>query len=369
MRFLILAVLVATVTSAPYFKARKGDSVPGSYLVKVKDEVQLSDFTKQLAPLGVAVTHRYKHVFHGVAIAAQPKILNKLLALKEVEYIEDNLITTASVEWGMDRTDQRNLPLDGVANFYGDGNSANVYVVDTGLRHTHNEYDNRASYFWDYQRGNNGDDCNGHGTHCGGTAAGNTVGIAPEALLFSVRVLNCFGSGYISDMVDGLDAIVADGATPSKSVVSMSVGASASISLDNAVQRVIDAGYTASIAAGNDNRDACNSSPARVEDAITVGATDDNDRRASFSNYGTCVDIFAPGVDVRSSYHTCDSCYASLSGTSMACPHVTGVVAVHLGAGSCNSNNSCRDKIVNDATSGVVSNPGSGSPNLLLYCD
>nr|XP_006817604.1 PREDICTED: cuticle-degrading serine protease-like [Saccoglossus kowalevskii] len=170
-------------------------------------------------------------------------------------------------------------------------------------------------------------------------------------------------------MIDGLDEIVARGNTPSRSVVSMSVGAGASTSLDNAVQRVIDDGYTASIAAGNENQDACNTSPARVEDAITVGATDVNDNRAGFSNWGSCLDIFAPGVAVRSAWYTCDSCYETISGTSMACPHVSGVAAVHLGAGTCNDNASCRNQIVVvDSTIGAVNDP-NGSPNLLLYCD
>nr|XP_002738228.2 PREDICTED: cuticle-degrading serine protease-like isoform X1 [Saccoglossus kowalevskii]XP_006820766.1 PREDICTED: cuticle-degrading serine protease-like isoform X2 [Saccoglossus kowalevskii]XP_006820767.1 PREDICTED: cuticle-degrading serine protease-like isoform X3 [Saccoglossus kowalevskii] len=368
MRFLIFAVLVATaVATAPYYRVR--DAVEGRYLIKLKDGVSISDFASKMAPLGASVVKKYRKVLNGIAISAQPKIITSLRNMDEIEYIEDDGITRATVEWGMDRTDQRSNNLDGRMNLYATGSGANAYILDTGLRHSHNEFDNRASYFWDYDSSNNGEDCNGHGTHCGGTVGGNSVGIAPDTLLYSVRVLNCQGSGLISNMVDGLDEIVAWGDTPSRSVVSMSVGAGASLSLDNAVQRVIDDGYTASIAAGNENQDACNTSPARVEDAITVGATDVNDNRAGFSNWGSCLDIFAPGVAVRSAWYTCDSCYETISGTSMACPHVSGVAAVHLGAGTCNDNASCRNKIVAlDSTIGAVNDP-NGSPNLLLYCD
>ncbi|XP_006825323.1 aqualysin-1-like [Saccoglossus kowalevskii] len=212
-----------------------------------------------------------------------------------------------------------------------------------------------------------GEDCNGHGTHCGGTSAGTTVGIATSASLYSVRVLNCMGAGSTANIVEGCDAITNDGSKPA--VASLSLGGGASTAMDSAVERMIDAGYTVSVAAGNDNANACYTSPARVEPALTVGATDSDDERASYSNYGTCVDIFAPGSDVRSSYHLSDSSYAVLSGTSMACPHVTGVAAVHLGAGTCVTHASCKNKITGEATSGLVGNPGDGSPNLLLYCD
>nr|XP_006825322.1 PREDICTED: cuticle-degrading serine protease-like [Saccoglossus kowalevskii] len=167
--------------------------------------------------------------------------------------------------------------------------------------------------------------------------------------------------------VIGCDAITNGGSKPD--VASLSLGGGPNVATDAAIERLMAAGYTVSIAAGNANEDACNGSPGIVEAALTVGATESNDQRASYSNYGTCLDIFAPGSDVRSSYHRSDSSYAVLSGTSMACPHVTGVAAVHLGAGTCSNNDACKNKILADATEGVVGNPGFGSPNLLLYCD
>nr|XP_002741796.1 PREDICTED: cuticle-degrading serine protease-like [Saccoglossus kowalevskii] len=313
------------------------------------------------------MTKRYKAAFHGIAINAQAKAINRLRSMSEVEYIEEDGLYHASVEWGCDRIDQRNLPLDDQMNLYGDGNGANIYIVDTGLRHSHQEYQGRAHFFWDFEYSNRGEDCNGHGTHCGGTSAGITVGIATSASLYSVRVLNCMGAGSTTNIVKGCDAITDGGSKPG--VASLSLGGGASTAMDSAVQRMIDAGYTVSIAAGNDDANACNTSPARVEAALTVGATDSDDGRASYSNYGTCVDIFAPGSDIRSSYHLHDGSYAVLSGTSMACPHVTGVAAVHLGAGTCATNAACKNKIISEGTSGVVGDPGVGSPNLLLYCD
>ncbi|XP_006824300.2 aqualysin-1-like [Saccoglossus kowalevskii] len=366
MRVLIISLLVAVASAAslaPIYKAR--DPVENSYLVKIKDDQNIDQFVKKLPALRMSVTKRYKS-FNGIAITALPEYISMLQHMPEVEYIEQDGIYKTSVEWGCDRIDQRNLPLDGAMNIYGDGSGAHVYIIDTGLRHTHQEYQGRASYFWDFDVANGGDDCNGHGTHCGGTAAGISVGIATSASLYSVRVLNCIGAGTTANIVAGCDAVTDGGTQPG--VASMSLGGGESLAMDSAVERMIAAGYTVSIAAGNDDALACNTSPARVEAALTVGATESNDQRAPYSNFGGCVDIFAPGSDVRSSYNTDDSAYAVLSGTSMACPHVTGVAAVHLGAGTCSNNAACRNKILADATTGVVGNPGIGSPNLLLYC-
>ncbi|XP_006825312.1 aqualysin-1-like [Saccoglossus kowalevskii] len=367
MRVFILALFVAAASAAslaPVFRAN--DAVQNSYLVKIKEGHNVDLFAKQLPALKISITKRYKS-FHGIAINAQAKAISMLQRMPEVEYIEQDGIYKSSVEWGCDRIDQRDLPLDDAMTLYGDGSGAHIYIIDSGLRHTHQEYEGRASYFYDYEPSNQGEDCNGHGTHCGGTAAGVSVGIATSASLYSVRVLSCIGIGLTTNIVAGCDAVTNGGFQPG--VASMSLGGGASPAMDEAVERMMDAGYTVSIAAGNSNSDACELSPARVPDALTVGATESSDKRASYSCYGTCLDVFAPGSLVRSSYHTSDDAYATLSGTSMACPHVTGVVAVHLGASTCSDNASCVDKIVSDATKDVVGDPGVGSPNLLLYCD
>ncbi|XP_070551508.1 aqualysin-1-like [Ptychodera flava] len=173
----------------------------------------------------------------------------------------------------------------------------------------------------------------------------------------------------MSDIIKGLEEIIARGENPALSVVSLSIGGGINEAIDTAVRNTIEAGYTCSIAAGNSDMSACLESPARVEEGLTVGATDITDSRAYWSSYGTCVDIFAPGEDVRSAVSTCDTCYTTWSGTSMSTPHVSGVAAIHMGAGTCHDNDSCKQKILNDATRDVITDPGPGSPNLLLYCE
>ncbi|XP_070551507.1 aqualysin-1-like [Ptychodera flava] len=371
MRCLVFAALIAAASAvymAPYAPTRGGDALKHSYILHLKDGVDARAFgNKRKALDNLDVKYIYTRALNGLAIETMD--LMSIRGFDEIELIEDNMLAKAVVEWGMDRTDQRNLPLDGQMNLYGSGAGTHIYIVDTGLRYTHTEINGRTAFLWDWESGGNGNDCDGHGTHCAGTAGGRTVGIAPSSTIWNVRVLDCQGSGYISDIIMGLEEIIANGQNPALSVVSMSIGSGPNNAFDNAVRNTIAAGYTSIIAAGNSGRRACLESPARVEEGITVGATDITDTRVGWSNWGSCVDIFAPGVDVRSAVHTCDTCYESWSGTSMATPHVSGVAAVHLGAGNCDDNNSCKTRIINDATSGVVSNPGNGSPNLLLYCD
>ncbi|XP_006825313.1 aqualysin-1-like [Saccoglossus kowalevskii] len=365
MRFIVLALLVAAASAAklvPLYRAR--DVVKNRYILKVKEGVDLDSVAAKLPGMGIGIKIRYSH---GFAIEAQEKNINQLRTMDEFEYIEEDGIYKIDVEWGCDRTDQRNLPLNGVANFNGDGSGTHVYIIDTGLRHTHVEFGGRASFFFDFEPLNQGDDCNGHGTHCGGTSVGIDVGIAPAASVYSVRVMNCNGIGLTTNIVDGIDAVANGGTMPG--AANLSLGGGPSPAMDDATTRLTEAGYTTAVAAGNSNEDACDGSPSRESTSITVGATTDQDARSSFSNYGTCLEIFAPGSSVRSSYNTCDSCYATLSGTSMAAPHVCGVAAVLLSGDQCTDNTSCRTRIEADATEDVVSDPGIGSPNKLLYCD
>ncbi|XP_070549998.1 aqualysin-1-like [Ptychodera flava] len=366
MRIVLLALFVTAASAAklaPYLQSK--DAVQNRYFVKVKDEFQVSSVTAKLTR-NFRILRKFTRVFHGFVVEHIGSI-NTLRGLPFVEYVEDDSIMTAHVEWGCDRIDQRNLPLDGRMDIYGTGSGAHVFIADTGIRYTHVEFGGRAHPFFDFESGRDGADCHGHGTHCGGTAVGETVGVAVDAQVHSVRVLNCQGSGFTSDIVAGLDAVAASGIQ--RGVVSMSLGGGASTAMDNGVKNVIAAGYPTAVSAGNSNANACNQSPARVEEADTVGSTDSFDRRSSFSNFGSCVDIFAAGTSVRSAYHTSDTAYATMSGTSMSCPHVAGAIAVHMGARLCHTGENCKAKLAADATNGVISNPGTGSPNLLLYVE
>ncbi|XP_072041366.1 extracellular serine proteinase-like [Amphiura filiformis] len=287
-----------------------------------------------------------------------------LLALDGVEYVEEDGIAytqRVAATWGLDRIDERS-GMDGFYNPSGDGAGVTVYIIDTGLRHSHEDFGGRAAYHWDYQPSNGGEDCNGHGTHCGGTTSGTIYGVASGSMVKSVRVLSCFGSGSWTNVIAGVDS-VAD-ATGMR-VGSMSLGGGATQSLDDAVAAAVAAGAPMSVAGGNSNADACNYSPAREPSAITVGATDRYDARASFSNYGSCTDLFAPGVDITSAWHTSDTATNTISGTSMACPHVSGAAALLLQRGV--SASEVHDTVVAEATSGVVTNPGRNSPNLFLF--
>jgi subtilisin family serine protease len=244
--------------------------------------------------------------------------------------------------WGIDRIDQRDLPLDQSYTYDNDGSGINIYILDTGIRLTHNEFGGRASYI---PNGNNGDfvndghgsaeDCHGHGTHVAGTAAGATYGVAKGAGIWAGRVVNCSGSGNVSMAIAGVDWITANGLQPAS--VNMSLGYGDVQSLRDAVENSIAAGFNYAVSAGNGNfagipQDACSGSPSGAPNANTVGATESDDDEASFSNYGTCVDILGPGVAIVSAWYTSDGASASLSGTSMSSPHVAGALALYLNA-------------------------------------
>ncbi|XP_077985237.1 aqualysin-1-like [Glandiceps talaboti] len=317
MRCIILAVLVAAAAAVPYYRSA-GDRAQNRYIVKLKDGVHPTVFSRKL-PFGVTVKSTWTKVFNGLAVETQD--VSKLLSLADVEYIQDDMILTASSNWNLNRVAQRSVPVKS----QGADAGGDIYIVDTGIRHSHVEFGGRSSGFHDYEGGDvSGSDCNGHGTHVAGTAGGSSVGQSGNSNVFSVRVLSCAGSGSTSDIVDGLEAVAAGG---NGGVVNLSFGGAPNAALDEAVREVVRAGYTAVVAAGNNGGDACNVSPARVAEATTVGANDGDGNRAGFSNYGACVDTYQPGVDIRSASHTCDSCYATISGTSMAAAYESGVQA------------------------------------------
>jgi subtilisin family serine protease len=273
--------------------------------------------------------------------------------------------TQKNPAWGLDRIDQRATKVSGSYTPTDDGSAVHAYVIDTGIRISHQEFGGRATYGYDFADGDsNASDCNGHGTHVAGTIGGTHYGVAKKVRLVAVRVLDCDGGGYLSDVIDGVDWVTENAVRPA--VANMSLGGGLSPSLDFAVEESIASGVTYVVAAGNENTSATSSSPADVAAAITVGATDGGDRRAYFSNYGGAVDIFAPGVNIRSSVSDGNTATAVYSGTSMASPHVAGAAALILDASPSLSPAQVAARLLANATTGKVADR-KGSPNRLLF--
>ncbi|XP_072033780.1 aqualysin-1-like [Amphiura filiformis] len=366
--FAVLAVSCAEL--APLMT--DNEPVPGSYIVVLEDNVDVDQFASSLQMMALTndvstMEIKWKYSF-GLAIRSFPDAnVNLLQGLKGVKYVEQDGVVKALQgvgSWGLDRIDQRGATLDNMYSYTSTGKDIPVWVIDTGINYDHVDVLGRAELFFDYENGD-GKDCQGHGSHCAGTVGGTVYGVAKEAHLFSCRTLSCSGSGYKSDSIEALNRITASGMGPG--VVSMSLGGSTSDAQDTAVANCVAAGYVVSVAAGNDNSNACNGSPARAPEAITVGATQTGDSRASYSNYGTCVDIFAPGSSITSIDYRRNSGTSVKSGTSMACPHVSGAAAKIFATNPGWSPGQVENEMKSVATTNAVGNPGSGSPNLLLY--
>lgn len=360
--------------SAPVYGLDSPEAIPGEYIVVFEPGASgrsVDQAAEQARGNGASVHFFYTDALSGFAATLPDTALNGLVHNPNVAYIEaDQTVTIdgsqSPATWGIDRIDQRNLPLNNTYTYNYTGAGVHAYIIDTGILVTHNEFGGRASVAFDsVGDGQNGIDCNGHGTHVSGTVGGATYGVAKQASLYAVRVLNCSGSGTTSGVIAGVDWVTGHHVDPA--VANMSLGGGVSTSLDTAVNNSINAGVTYAIAAGNSNRDACKFSPARVPAALTVGATTSTDSRASYSNYGACLDLFAPGSSITSAWIGSNTATNTISGTSMATPHVAGVAALYLAAHPTATPAEVAAAIKGNATPNVVINPGRLSPNLLLY--
>lgn len=383
--FLAVAVLGLIFVSSPSSSnaqksriLRVPNKIANQYIVVLNDAVVGEKGKFSIAPYIASemaatykgkLNHVYQDALNGFAVEMTEAEAETLSLDYRVEFVEeDGLVTVDATQtnatWGLDRIDQRNRPLNTtyVNNWTGSGVTA--YIIDTGIRTTHSLFGGRASVHFD-ALGGNGQDCNGHGTHVAGTVGSSTYGVAKSVTLRAVRVLGCNGSGSNSGVIAGVNSVANNHAA--RSVANMSLGGGASTALDSAINNLHNSGVSIVVAAGNSNTNACNSSPARAPNAITVGSTTSTDARSSFSNIGTCVDLFAPGSSITSTWSTSNTATRTISGTSMASPHVAGVAALYRQAFPTASPTTVRNAIVNNATANVVTNAGSGSPNRLLY--
>ena len=346
--------------------------IPNHYIVEVTaDADPLAMAVLARSAHGGRVLHVYEQALHGFAIELDAAAAARLARDPQVRRVEEDSVvrisdTQSSPPWGLDRIDQRQRPVDGVFDYPSAGQAVYVHVIDTGIRPTHLDFGGRAFIGGDLidTVSGTGLDCNGHGTHVAGTIAGATYGVAKRATLIGYRALDCSGSGSTSGVIAAINLVIGDSRRPA--VINMSLGGDANTSFDNAVRSAVTAGITVVVAAGNSNADASGQSPARVAEALTVAASDASDVRASFSNFGTIVDLFAPGVSVTSAWYTSNTATAVLSGTSMASPHVAGAAALYLEATGNRTPAQVATALSTNATANVITN-SSGAPNLLLY--
>jgi Tol biopolymer transport system component len=382
----VLSLVICLLALVPQFAlAQESDSaglirrhdaaIPNSYIVVFKNSVPQGRVSALAGQLGRAhggkVGFIYQHALRGFSVELNEAQAVALARNPQVEYIEeDTLVEGASVQnsptWGLDRIDQRSLPLNAAYSYANSGAGVNVYVVDGGIRYTHSEFGGRAALAYDYVAGGTGMDCNGHGTHVAGIIGGATYGVAKSAKLWSVRVLDCANQGTAARIIAGIDWVTGNHVKPAVANLSFFTG-SANATIDTAVRNLIAAGVTSVAAAGNLTRDADLHSPARVREAITVAAIDQNDNQATFSNYGAGVDIYAPGVDIVSATSSSDTATAPRTGTSSAAPFVVGMAARYLSGNRQATPASVAQAITRNATPGKVGNIGAGSPNLILY--
>ena len=374
---LSILVVPAHAAEGEIRSADAAEKVPNSYVVKLKDtpaSVHATEATANAvaARNGGGVDRVFGSALRGFTVKLSERQAKRLAADPAVEYVEQDQVfhtdttQTNPPSWGLDRIDQASLPLSSSYNYTSTGSGVNVYVIDTGVRISHSTFGGRAKNGYDFVDNDAvAQDGNGHGTHVAGTIAGSTYGVAKAATVYGVRVLDDAGSGTTAGVVAGIDWVTANAIKPA--VANMSLGGGASTTIDAAVNRSIAAGVTYAVAAGNSNVKASSTSPARVAAAITVGATTNTDARASYSNFGSVLDIFAPGSSITSSWNTSDTATNTISGTSMATPHVVGAIARYLQNNPSATPAQVASALTSGATTGKVTSAGSGSPNRLLY--
>ncbi|MCD9005601.1 S8 family peptidase [Luteimonas sp. XNQY3] len=401
-RLLVLAV--ATVLASPAFagELRKVDNaIPGQYIVvfnsdDIRERVDADRLAGRLDKAFIAspdaavaaevekrvvdvaaqhdlkVSRLYTHALHGMVVSADERKLASLLNDPRVDFVEEDgyvelSATQTGATWGLDRVDQRDRPLNGTYIY--DPLAANVraYIIDSGILAGHTQFGSRLlSGYSAISDGRGSNDCNGHGTHVAGTVGGTTWGVAKQVRLVPVRVFGCTGGSANSTIIAGIDWVRANRVLPA--VANLSLSGPAATTTDTAINNLIGSGVTVVVAAGNNNgANACNYSPARVTNAVTVGSTTSTDARSSFSNIGSCVNIFAPGSSITSAWSTSTSASNTISGTSMASPHVAGAAALYLTNNPSASPATVRNWLYSNSTPNRVSNPGTGSPNRLLY--
>lgn len=373
-----VSLLPATTEGQKSKFRRSSNPVPNRYIVALdpvalRSEDESSDKTagRLAANFGGQVDKVFSHALQGFSVEMTEQAAHAMSNDPKVLFVEqDSYVsieaTQADAPWGLDRVDQRTVPLNTSYNYIKMGSGVHVYVIDTGVRTTHVEFAGRATVGYDaIYDGQNGNDCHGHGTHVAATIGGANYGVAKNVSIHGVRVLGCNGIGTVASAVEGIDWVTANHISPA--VANMSMGSNASPLMDFAVQGSIDSGVTYVVAAGNSSADACNTSPARVSSAITVGASNQSDVKASFSNFGNCVDLFAPGVAIKSAWAWHDLATFSASGTSMASPHVAGAVALYLEDHPTASPAQVNSELLGDATSGQMPATTDGSPNLVLF--